>query len=94
MLAADAKAYVGGLTAFREERPADWILMFARAIGRAAAKASELALRLTEARRNRAWEARDVFDLIDAVERDLVTPSDDEELSGSRRRPRKSSRRQ
>jgi Fic family protein len=48
VLAADAKAYVGGLIAFREDRAADWILLFAQAIERAAAKASELALRLTE----------------------------------------------
>jgi Fic family protein len=132
VLAADAKAYVAGLTAFREDRAADWILLFAKAIERAAAKASELALRLAElqerwrdragsprrhssaealivelpahpivtvataqeflgrskqavneaiaalaekgvlhpitlAKRNRAWEARDVFDLINDV---------------------------
>jgi hypothetical protein len=48
VLAADAKAYVGGLTAFREERAAEWILLFAQAIERAASKASELALRLAE----------------------------------------------
>jgi Fic family protein len=139
VLAADAKAYVAGLTAFREDRPTDWILLFARAIERAAAKASELAVRLADlqqkwreragfprrhsaaealivelpahpivtvataqeflgrskqavneaigslakngvlhtitlARRNRAWEARDVFALIDAVERELAIP--------------------
>jgi Fic family protein len=141
VLAADAKAYVGGLTAFREDRPAEWILLFAQAIERAAAKASELALRLAElqekwreragrprrhssaealivelpahpivtvataqkflgrskqavneaiamlaakgvlhaitlAKRNRAWEARDLFDLINDVERELATPTD------------------
>ena len=142
VLAADAKAYVGGLTAFREDRAADWILLFAQAIERAAAKASELALRLAElqerwrersgrprrhssaeaiivelpahpivtvataqkflgrskqavneaiatlaekgvlhaitlAKRNRAWEARDLFDLINDFERELATPTDD-----------------
>lgn len=144
VLAADAKGYVGGLTDFREERAARWVLLFARAIERAAAKASELALRLarlqerwrglaghprshssaealivqlpahpivtvatahaflgrsrqavneaialleergvlhpvTLAKRNRAWEARDLFDLINAFERELAAPSDDEE---------------
>ncbi|HEY6001564.1 MAG TPA: Fic family protein [Anaeromyxobacter sp.] len=144
VLAADAKAYVAGLTAFREDRPADWILLFARAIERAAAKASELALRLAElqerwreraghprrhssaealiielpahpvvtvataqrflgrskqavneaiatlaekgvlhaitlAKRNRAWEARELFDLINDVEGELATPLDDDE---------------
>ena len=143
VLAADAKAYVAGLTAFREDRAADWILLFAQAIERAAAKASELALRLAElqerwreragrprrhssaealivelpahpfvtvataqkflgrskqavneaiavladkgvlhpitlAKRNRAWEARELFDLINDVERELATPTDDE----------------
>jgi Fic family protein len=146
VLAADAKAYVAGLTAFREDRPADWILLFAQAIERAAAKASELAARLAElqekwrdragrprrhssaealivelpahpivtvataqkflgrskqavneaiavladkgvlhpitlAKRNRAWEARELFDLINDVERELATPSDDDEPS-------------
>lgn len=146
VLAADAKAYVAGLTAFREDRPADWILLFAQAIERAAAKASELALRLAElqerwreragrprrhssaealivelpahpivtvataqaflgrskqavnegiatladkgvlhaitlAKRNRAWEARDLFDLIDDFERELATPTNDDEPS-------------
>lgn len=144
VLAADAKAYVAGLTAFREDRPGDWILLFAQAIERAAAKASELALRLAElqekwreragrprrhssaealivelpahpivtvataqkflgrskqavneaiavlankgvlhaitlAKRNRAWEARELFDLINDVERELATPSADDE---------------
>lgn len=146
VLAADAKAYVAGLTAFREDRPADWILLFAQAIERAAAKASELALRLAElqerwreragrprrhssaealivglpahpivtvataqtflgrskqavneaiatlaekgvlhaitlAKRNRAWEARDLFDLINDFERELATPTEDDEPS-------------
>src|SRR5512139_89251 len=29
VLAADAKAYVAGLTAFRDDRPTDWIFLFA-----------------------------------------------------------------
>ena len=146
ILAADARAYVGGLTAFREERASDWILLFAQAIERAAAKASELVIRLAElqekwreragrprrhssaealivelpaypivtvataqkflgrskqavneavgalaekgvlhaitlAKRNRAWEAGELFDLIDDVERELATPIDDHEPS-------------
>jgi Fic family protein len=146
VLAADAKDYVTGLTAFREDRPGEWILLFAQAIERAAAKGSELALRLAElqerwreragrprrhssaealivelpahpivtlataqqflgrskqavneaisvladkgvlhaltlAKRNRAWEARDLFDLINYFERELATPTDDDEPS-------------
>jgi Fic family protein len=146
VLAADAKAYVASLTSFREDRPADWILHFAEAIERAAAKASELAVRLAEfqqrwreragrprrhssaealivqlpahpivtvataqkflgrskqavneaiatlaekgvlhaitlAKRNRAWEARELFDLINDFERELATPTDDDEPS-------------
>jgi Fic family protein len=157
VLAADARAYVGGLTAFREDRPADWLLLFAQAIERAAAKASELALRLAElqekwreragrprrhssaealivelpahpivtiataqkllgrskqavneaiavlaekgvlhpvtlAKRNRAWEARDLFDLINDVERELATPSDTDEPSRPSPRQRTTSR--
>src|SRR5256885_17113261 len=42
VLAADAESYIAGLTAFREERAAAWILLFARAIAQAAVKASEL----------------------------------------------------
>jgi Fic family protein len=152
VLAADAKAYVAGLTAFREGRADDWILLFAQAIERAAAKASELALRLGElqerwreragrprrhssaealivelpahpivtvataqkllgrskqavneaiaalaergvlhpitlAKRNRAWEARELFDLINDVERELATPSDGDERSRPAPRP-------
>jgi Fic family protein len=144
VLAADAKEYISGLTAFRQDRPADWILLFARAIERAAAKASELVKRLSElqelwreragrprhhssaealivalpahpivtvataqtflgrskqavneaiavlagkgvlhpvtlAKRNRVWEAREVFAVINDVERELATPSDDDE---------------
>ena len=36
---------------------------------------------ITLAKRNRAWEARDLFDLIDDFERELATPSDDDEPS-------------
>ncbi|HXN56835.1 MAG TPA: Fic family protein [Myxococcales bacterium] len=144
VLAADAKEYISGLTAFRQDRPADWILLFARAIERAASTASELVKRLSElqelwreragrprrhssaealivalpahpivtvataqmflgrskqavneaiaalaengvlhpitlAKRNRAWEARELFGLIDEVERELATPSDGDE---------------
>jgi Fic family protein len=56
VLAADAKAYVAGLTAFREDHAAEWILLFARAIDRAAAKGSELALRLADLQGR--WRAR------------------------------------
>jgi len=151
VLAADAKAYVAGLSAFREERPGDWLLLFAQALERAAAKSSELALRLAElqekwrqragyprrhssaealiiqlpahpivtvataqkllgrskqavneaiaaladkgilrtitlAKRNRAWEARELLDLINDVERELAMPYDDESFRPSPRR--------
>jgi Fic family protein len=144
VLAADAKAYVAGLTAFREGDAPEWLLLFAQAIERAAAKAGELAKRLAElqekwreragrprshssaealivelpahpivtlataqrflgrskqavneaiallaekgvlhaitlAKRNRAWEARELFDLINDIERELATPSDGDE---------------
>ncbi len=36
---------------------------------------------ITLAKRNRAWEARDLFDLINGFERDLATPTDDDEPS-------------
>lgn len=155
VLAADAKAYVAGLTAFREERAAEWVLGFAQALERAATKATELAHRLAElqdqwrnraghprrhssaealivelpahpivtvataqkflgrskqsvnegvaalarcgvlhpitlAKRNRAWEARELFDLINDVERELATPGDETSPSPapSRRRTR------
>ena len=143
VLAADAKAYIAGLMSYREDHLADWILLFAEAIERASAKASELARRLAElqerwreragrprrhssaealivelpahpivtvataqkvlgrskqavneaiaglaekgvlhpitlAKRNRAWEARVLFDLINDVERELATPTDAE----------------
>ncbi len=48
VLAADAKAYVAGLMAFRGDHQADWVLQFAQAIERAAVKASGLATRLAE----------------------------------------------
>jgi Fic family protein len=158
VLAADAKGYVAGLTAFREDRPADWIHLFSEAVERAAAKASELAIRLAElqetwreragrprrhssaealivelpahpivtvataqkflgrskqavneaigvlaekgvlhaitlAKRNRAWEARDLFDLINDVERELATPTDNDAPSRPTPRRRTTSRR-
>jgi Fic family protein len=158
VLAADAKTYVAGLTAFREDRPEAWILPFAQAIERAAAKASELATRLADlqegwreragrprrhssaealivelpahpivtvataqeflgrskqavneaiaalaekgvlhpitlAKRNRAWEARELFHLINDVERELATPTDDDEPSRPSPRQPTSSRR-
>jgi hypothetical protein len=34
---------------------------------------------ITLAKRNRAWEARELFDLINDVEREIATPSDDGE---------------
>src|SRR5258705_2434327 len=46
VLAADARRYVGGLTAFPAERIAEWCAVFAEAVQRAAAKAAELAERL------------------------------------------------
>lgn len=146
VLATDAKAYVAGLNTFREDRPTDWVLLFAQALERAAGKASELALRLAElqerwreraggprrhssaealivqlpahpivtvgtaqrflkrskqavneaiaaladkgvlhpitlAKRNRAWEARELFELVNHVERELATPTDEDEPS-------------
>ena len=158
VLAEDAKAYVAGLTAFREERPEAWILLFARAIERAAAKASELAKRLADlqerwrdragrprrhssaealivelpahpivtvstalkvigrskqavneaiafladkgvlhpitlAKRNRAWEARELFDLINDVEREVATPFDEDVSPRPAPRRKTSSRR-
>ncbi len=139
VLAADAKGYVGGLTAYREGQFDAWLQLFAQAVGSAAAKASELAARLsalqdawreragrprrdsaaealirelparpivtlatavemtgrskqaaneaiavlasakvlkevTLGKRNRAWEARGLFDLINGVARELATP--------------------
>lgn len=137
VLAADAKRYIGGLTAFGEERLGDWCVVFAESVRLAAEKAAELAERLarlqltwrrragnprrhssaqaliellpahpiltlgtatrllgrskqaaneslallaksgvlrptTLARRNRAWEARELFDLVNSVERELA----------------------
>ena len=144
VLAAEAQAYVAGLTAFREGRAAEWVLEFARAVERASDAASDLAAKLgalqdgwreraghprrhssaealiatlpahpivtvgtaqrflrrskqavneaiavlaergvlrpiTLAKRNRAWEAREVFELIDGVEQDLAMPVSVEE---------------
>jgi Fic family protein len=151
VLAADARAYVSGLTHYREGRSGDWIDLFATAIGRAAEKATDLAARLavlqaawrersgkprrhssvealivalpahpiltvatgqkllgrskqalneaiavlaergvlrplTLARRNRAWEARELLDLVDDVERELATPNGEEPSRHSPRR--------
>lgn len=139
VLAADAKRYIAGLTAFRNGQPAEWCAVFAEAVEAASAKAAELGERLvrlqdswreragrprrhssaealikllpahpiltlstatgilgrskqaaneairllatrgilhptTLARRNRAWEARELFDLVNAVERELTIP--------------------
>jgi len=41
---------------------------------------------LTLARRNRAWEARELFDLVDDVERELATPNEDGPSAPSPRR--------
>jgi Fic family protein len=141
VLAADAKRYIGGLTAFRKERIAEWCAIFAESVQLAAAKAVELADHLvglqeswrqragrprrhssaealikllpahpivtlatatrilarskqatneaiaqlvksgvlhltTLARRNRAWETRELFELVNAVERDLAIPAE------------------
>jgi Fic family protein len=157
VLAADAKAYVTGLTAFREDRPGDWIRLFAQAIERAATKATELATRLADlqgrwreragrprrhssaealigelpahpivtvataqeflgrskqavneaiaalaakgvlhpitlAKRNRAWEARELFDLVNDIERELATPTEEDEPSRPVPRRRTSSK--
>ncbi len=157
VLAADARSYVAGLTAFREERADEWFLLFAHALERAAAKASELAQRLaalqetwreraghprrhssaealivqlpahpivtvataqtfldrskqaineaiaalaergvlhpiTLAKRNRAWEARELFELINDIERELATPADDAKRSRPSPRVRRPSR--
>jgi len=140
VLAADSRRYIGGLTAFREERIAEWCATFAESVQIAAAKAAELAERLvhlqqswraragrprrhssaeglikllpaypivtlatatrilarskqaaneaiatlaraavlspiTLARRNRAWEARELFELVNATERELAIPA-------------------
>lgn len=140
VLAADAKRYIAGLTAFREGRAEEWYGAFAVALRIAAEKASELAVRLarlqetwrkragqprrhssaealiqllpahpvltlatatrilgrskqaanegiaplaksgilhptTVARRNRAWEARELFAIVDGMERELALPA-------------------
>src|SRR5260370_33737561 len=56
VLAADAKRYIGGLTAFRDERIADWCGTFAESVQLAAAKAAELAERLVPL--PPSWRAR------------------------------------
>ena len=158
VLAADAKRYIGGLTAFRESRVADWCALFAESVQLAAAKATELASRLDRlqrswreragnprshssaealiqllpahpivtlttatrilgrskqatneaiamlaangvlrptslARRNRAWEARELFDLVNAMERELALPAEGNRPAraspGTSSRPRK-----
>lgn len=153
VLAADARTYVAGLVAFQEERLDEWSLIFARAMKRSAAKATELAERLghlqeawreragrprrhsgaealiqalpahpivtlstvvellgrskqaaneaiallaragvlrttTLALRNRAWETPELFDLVDAIERELATPDDHDEPRRPTPRPR------
>jgi Fic family protein len=144
VLAADSRRYVGGLTAFRAERPAEWIKIFADAVRMAADKAAGLATRIAAlqeewraraghprsdssaealmvalpahpvltvataqrivkrsrqaaneamgllersgvvkptklAKRNRAWEALELFDLVNEFERELATPDGDAE---------------
>ncbi len=144
VLAADARGYIAGLTAFRDGRIDEWCRSFAEAVHRASRKAAELAQRLRElqdqwrtragrprrhssaealiqqlpaypiltvstaaellgrskqaaneavaalvdagilkattlARRNRAWEAVELFDLINEVERELAVPIDTDE---------------
>jgi hypothetical protein len=43
---------------------------------------------ITLAKRNRPWEARDLFDLINDVERELATPTDTEAPTRPSPRPR------
>ena len=38
---------------------------------------------VTLAKRNRTWEAYELFELINDVERELATPPDDDEPSGA-----------
>ena len=45
---------------------------------------------ITLAKRNRAWEARELFDLINDLEPELATPSDGDEPSRPSPRPRTS----
>jgi hypothetical protein len=47
---------------------------------------------ITLAKRNRAWEARDLFDLINDVERELATPAAASEPSRPSPRRRTTSR--
>lgn len=139
VLAGNSKAYIDGLTAFREDRVTEWLGTFADAAETAAAKSVTLARRFEQlqkkwleragqprshssaaalitllpahpilslataqetlqrskqaanealaaletagilkrvnvAKRNRAWEAREVFDVLNAFERELATP--------------------
>jgi hypothetical protein len=46
---------------------------------------------ITLAKRNRAWEARELFDLMNDVERELATPLDDDEPSRPSPRPGRTS---
>lgn len=145
VLAADARGYIAGLTAYGDGGVDEWSRTFADAVQRAASKAAELALRLrdlqerwrvraggprrdssaealiqrlpaypiltvttaaqllgrskqaaneavallaeagvlkatTLARRNRAWEAVELFELINEVERELAIPMDGDDL--------------
>lgn len=154
LLAADARAYVAGLTAYRNAGLGEWLVLFAKAVELSARKAKELASRLaviqddwrrragrprrdsaaealirelparpivtlataaemtgrskqaanqalavleragvlrelTLGKRNRAWEARELFDLIDDFERELATP-EREGPGRSAPRPRRS----
>jgi hypothetical protein len=56
VLAADARAYVSGLTAYRDGRSGERIDLLARAIERAGEKATDLAARLAEFQA--AWRER------------------------------------
>jgi hypothetical protein len=47
---------------------------------------------ITLAKRNRAWEARELFTLINDVERELATPTDDDEPSRPSPRPKTTSK--
>lgn len=148
VLAADARRYIEGLTAYRNDEADRWCALFADAVRRAAAKAEDLAERLvrlqeswreraghprphssaealirllpahpivtlatataildrskqaaneaialltrsgvlhptTLARRNRAWEVRELFNLVNQIESELAIPA----RAGSSRRP-------
>ncbi len=68
MLARNRRAYVDGLTAFRDDRPADWVAVFATAAARAATLARHYAERVVALQED--WRAR----LRDAVVRPAATP--------------------